>query len=80
MEVPGGAKPGDSATPPRVTHESDMGIGAGTMQDMFSLHNHAGGPASGGTLYGPYFIRDPLGRPWKLVVDTAGGLSTVRAF
>lgn len=77
--LPGG-KPGDASIPKRPNADSSMGIGPENFESVFTLHRHDGSMGGGGLLYGPYFIKDAQGRPWKLVVSATGTLSTVKAF
>lgn len=73
-------KPGGSQQPQRPNDQASLGIGPQNFESVFVMHRHDGSIAGGGILNGPYFIKDALGRPWKLVVSQAGVLSTVKAF
>lgn len=73
-------KPGGSQQPQRPTGEAMLGIGPENFESVFLMHRHDGTPAGGQALNGPFFIKDNLGRPWKLVVSVTGVLSTVKAF
>jgi hypothetical protein len=57
-----------------------QGIGPENFEVVFAMHRHDGTSSGGQTLFGPYFVKDPLGRPWKLVVSVTGVLGVVKAF
>ncbi len=77
---PNPIEPGGSQQPQRPTSQAMLGIGPENFESVFIMHRHDGSTAGGGVLNGPYFIKDNLGRPWKLVVSVTGALTTVKAF
>ncbi len=69
--MPSGAPLGGNGAPTRAARP---GVGSENMLGVFAMHRHAGGPADGQSLYGPYFIVDSITKRTYQILAVDGQL------
>lgn len=74
---PGVNKPEGDNPQVRFPSSNEMlGLSTEDFFSVFNSHRHDGSTSGGPTLYGPYLIRDSLGKTWQLTVSASGVLGT----